>query len=490
MVEAAAPGSPSGAADVDRQSRPRGLAVRLVRTTAFKLTIIYLSVFVVLSIGLIGYISLTTARILDGQIEDAIDGEIAELSAEFERSGLFKIMRTVEQRSLRPDASVYLITDRRGDAVSGNVAALIANRDEGDSGDPFSVRYIRLIPEADGEGGPRRALAKIIELGGYRLLVGRDVEDRIAFSAIIRRSIRGAIVVVVALAVLSWVFLSRSVLRKVDAMAASSRQIVAGDLARRLPTDGSGDEFDRLAASVNVMLEQIERLHAGLQDVSQNVAHDLKTPLTRLRNRLDDMIRGSGDRDAQKRELEAAIGECDGLIKTFDALLTIARVESQSAGLSLTPVDLSALMIDMAEFYEPATDDVGMALVADIEPGIVIAGEATLLRNMLANLIDNALKYAAEPGARLELSLSAAGDSAVLSVRDHGPGVPEANRPRLTDRFVRLDASRSKPGAGLGLSLVKAIVIHHGGTLSLEEAAPGLRVTVALPLMAGGASTV
>lgn len=461
-------------------------ASRVVRTTAFKLTLIYLSVFAVLSIGLIGYISLTTSRLLDSQIETAINGEIEELSREFDQSGLFRVMRTIERRATLPDSSIYLILDRRGRPIAGNVAELSYEVERLAPDVAVPLRYARFTPadEIDGEPPQRRAVAKSKVMGAYRLLVGRDVEDRIEFSQIIRWSIRGAIVVVVALALVSWVFLSRSVLGKVDAIAASSRQIVAGDLTRRLPTDRSGDEFDRLAQSVNAMLDAIERLQSGLQEVSQNIAHDLKTPLTRVRNRLDDLLRDPPSAQERARLMGAAVEDCDTLIRTFDALLTIARVESHSAGVTLEPVDLSTLVADIAEFYEPAAEEAGMALTTCIAPDVAVQGEATLLRNLVANLMDNALKYGAQ--GTVELGVRADGDRALLTVRDQGPGVPAADRARLTDRFVRLDASRSKPGAGLGLSLVKAIASHHGATLSLEDGKPGLRVVVAFERLAAG----
>lgn len=469
-----------GAERAPRQGLRRG---RLVRTTAFKLTLVYLLVFVVLSLALIAYISSTTASLLDRQLNAAIDREVSELSDEFRDRGLFKLIETIERRSIRPDASVYLITDFSGNPIAGNVSQLMYDPAEASAGDTFPVRYIRLAQIDDPDAEAHRALATLSVLGGgYRLLVGRDVEDRIEFSQIIRRSIRGAIVVVVALALVSWIFLSRSVLRKVDGIAASSRQIVAGDLSRRLPTDDTGDEFDRLAKSVNGMLDEIERLHGGLQEVSQNIAHDLKTPLTRLRNRLDELSRHVGEPDRSEAELAAAIEECDQLIRTFDALLTIARVESHSAGVALEPTDLSALVRDMAEFYDPAAEDVGMTLETRVTPDLVVAGEPNLLRTMIANLLDNALKYGRGAEGRVELSVAREDDAAVLTVRDFGPGVEAADRGRLTERFVRGDAARSKPGAGLGLSMVKAIVGQHGGRMTLEDAEPGLAVRIALPL--------
>ncbi|ORE96121.1 ATPase, histidine kinase-, DNA gyrase B-, and HSP90-like domain-containing protein [Stappia sp. 22II-S9-Z10] len=456
---------------------------RLVRTTAFKLTIVYLLVFGGLALGLIAYISNTTKDIIDRQLESAIEGETVELDNEYRRAGLFRLMRIVEQRSMRPDANLYLITDFSGNPIAGNVAELLYDPSKATPGAAFPVLYTRLVPSEGAEGRTHRALARLSVLGGnYRLLVGRDVEDRIEFSGIISRAIRGAMVVVAVLALLSWAFISRVVLRKVDAIAGSTRQIVAGDLSRRLPTDGSGDEFDRLAAGVNTMLDEIERLHAGLQEVSQNIAHDLKTPLTRVRNRLDEMMRSAPEGEEREAMLAATVEECDQLIRTFDALLTIARVESHTTAVALEPTDLSAVVADMAEFYEPAAEDAGMSLVTKFAPGLRIPGEPTLLRTMIANLLDNAMKYGTSPTNVVDLTLAREGDWAVLTVRDHGQGVGDRDRARLTDRFVRMDAARSKPGAGLGLSMVKAIVGHHGGQLALQDAAPGLAVRITLPL--------
>ncbi|WMS41651.1 HAMP domain-containing sensor histidine kinase [Acuticoccus sp. MNP-M23] len=459
---------------------------RLFRTTAFKLSLAYLCVIVVLSLGLIAYISSTTARLFDRQLETAIDREIAELNAEYEASSLFKVMRTIGRRAMQPDASVYLVTDFSGNPLAGNVSELMYDPAVVSENVAFPVRYMRFKPgEGENNEEAHRALVKLSVLGGgYRLLVGRDVEDRIEFATIIRRSIRGAIIVVVGLGLLSWIFLSRSVLRKVDAVAASSQKIIGGDLARRLPVDGSGDEFDRLAHSVNAMLDEINRLHSGLQEVSQNIAHDLKTPLTRLRNRLDEAMRSPPAASRAPEILGPAIEECDHLIRTFEALLTIARVESNAAGVALARTDLSALLEDIAEFYDPAAEDAGMSLVAKIAPGVVIDGEPTLLRTMMANLLDNALKYGASPTGQVDLVLERTDAEATIVVRDFGTGVANEDLPRLTDRFVRMDAARTKPGAGLGLAMVKAVVGHHGGRLTLDDAGPGFRVSIALPLPA------
>ena len=262
-----------------------------------------------------------------------------------------------------------------------------------------------------------------------------------------------------------------------------------GDLAGRLPVSGSGDELDRLAQSLNLMLARIEQLMAGLREVSDNIAHDLKTPLNRLRNRVEEALREPYDEAANRETLERTIEEADGLIKTFNALLSIARLEAGAGGENREKLDLAALVSDVAELYEPVAEERGIALKAEASTPIVIHGDRQLLGQAITNLIDNALKYGAptaeggngwapEVGVRAETHDGVA----EIIVTDRGPGVPAAERERVLARFVRLEASRSEPGSGLGLSLVAAVARLHGGSLRLEDNEPGLRVVLTLPM--------
>src|SRR5680860_553322 len=284
-----------------------------------------------------------------------------------------------------------------------------------------------------------------------------------------------------------WV--SRKLLTRIDAISATSRTIMEGNLTGRLPVHGSGDELDRLSENLNLMLARIEQLMAGLREVSDNIAHDLKTPLNRLRNRVEEALREPCDETAYRKTLERTIEEADGLIKTFNALLSIARLEAGAGGENRGKLDMAALVRDVAELYEPVAEEQGIALKADAATPIVIHGDRQLLGQAIANLIDNALKYGAPTAEggngwapEVEVRAQASEGVAQIIVSDRGPGVPAPERSRVLGRFVRLEASRSEPGSGLGLSLVAAVARLHGGSLRLEDNEPGLRVVLALPM--------
>jgi signal transduction histidine kinase len=270
-------------------------------------------------------------------------------------------------------------------------------------------------------------------------------------------------------------------------MTATAQTIMAGDLAGRLPVAGTGDELDRLADHVNAMLDRIVALMRGLTEVSDNIAHDLKTPLTRLRNRCEQALRHKRDVVDYRAVLEATIAESDELIRTFDALLMIARAESGHARDNMTEFDAAEIARDVAELYEPLADENGLALKLDASGKALVRGNRELVSQALANLVDNAIKYAGQQsrlnGERAEILVKAGsdGERITLSVEDRGPGIGEADRNRVVERFVRLEQSRSQPGSGLGLSLASAVARLHGGELKLEDNKPGLRSIIALP---------
>jgi signal transduction histidine kinase len=261
---------------------------------------------------------------------------------------------------------------------------------------------------------------------------------------------------------------------------------MAGDLAGRLEITGTGDEFDRLAESLNAMLERIEALLHGLKDVSDNIAHDLKTPLTRLRNRLEAALAGPENTAAYKATVEATIEESDRLIHIFNALLMIARIEAGLPDTAMTEVEAGAILRDVAELYEPLAEEKGIALTVRSPQAISLKGNRELLGQAVANLVDNAIKHAPAAGdgkrsVEVVISAERVGNEVALRVADNGCGVPEGDRERVLQRFVRLEKSRSEPGSGLGLSLVAAVVRLHHGTIELGDAGPGLTVTIRLP---------
>ncbi|WP_210336261.1 ATP-binding protein [Methylobrevis albus] len=463
---------------------------RLFRTTALKLSLLYLVVFGGLTAFLLGYISYNTTALLSRTQESSISAEIASLTEDYRRGGIRRLVETVLQRSRWPSASLYMVTDFSGRTVVGNVADLPMTVFANSDGTPQPVIYRRL--EGDG-ARDYTAMVQVFQLpGGFRLLVGRDVSEREEFGLVIRDSVRLAIIVIALTGLASWIFVGRRVLKRVEGVAETSRRIVSGDLSRRLDVVGSGDEFDNLAGSLNGMLDRIEQLMVGLKEVSDNVAHDLKTPLTRLRTRLETVLRTARSDADYRAAIETSVEEADALIRTFDALLRIARVEAGSAGEVASDLDAAVVLADVGELYEPVVEDAGGRLELDVEGPLPVHANRALLSQALANLIDNAIKYALPdpetetvradaPPPRIRIVGRRTGALVHLSVVDEGPGVPEQDRERATQRFVRLDASRSRQGSGLGLSLVAAVARYSGGSFRLADAGPGLAAVIQLP---------
>ncbi len=458
---------------------------KLFRTTTFRLSLTYLALFSAAAIVAIFYIYWNTTVLLSRQLNQTIDAELKGLAEQYRGGGLDQLVRIVAERSQTPGNSLYLVADKEGTQLAGNLSAVSPQL--WDSLGPVEFVYSRPAP-----GGVERrlAFANVFRLpGGYRLIVGRDIEDRRELSRLIRTTMLWGLGVMAIVGIGGGYWVSRRLLARIDNLSATTRTIMEGDLAGRLPVSGSGDELDRLAQSLNLMLARIEQLMAGLREVSDNIAHDLKTPLNRLRNRVEEALREPYDEAANRETLERTIEEADGLIKTFNALLSIARLEAGAGGENREKLDLAALVSDVAELYEPVAEERGIALKAEASTPIVIHGDRQLLGQAITNLIDNALKYGAptaeggngwapEVGVRAETHDGVA----EIIVTDRGPGVPAAERERVLARFVRLEASRSEPGSGLGLSLVAAVARLHGGSLRLEDNEPGLRVVLTLPM--------
>jgi signal transduction histidine kinase len=319
-------------------------------------------------------------------------------------------------------------------------------------------------------------------------VVGRDIEDQRTLLFAIYRSIGLGTGLLVLLGLGGSVLISRHIQSRIEAMSAASASIMAGNLTDRIPTDGSGDELDRLALQLNKMLGRIEQLMVGLREVSDNIAHDLKTPLNRLRNRAEAALADSRGAEAWKLGLERVIDEADDLIKTFNALLLIARLEAGATPDDFATLDLSRLAADVADLYEPVAEEAGFRLVCTAAPAILIRANRQLLGQALANLIDNALKYSIAGNGAREIAISADREDqyAKLVVADRGRGIAPEDRERALKRFVRLEESRSLPGTGLGLSLVAAVTRLHLGSVTLEDNQPGLRVVIKVPLAPSG----
>jgi len=469
---------------------------KLIRTTAFRLTLVYLFLFALFAASLLGYFAWNTRRLINEQITTTVNGEIAEITDLYNRRGLWRLAGTLGTRALRPGANLYLVTTPEGRAFGGNVESLSPGVMASTG---WSETAYRRLDEQDTAN--HRALVRVTELSnGFRLLVGRDLEERRRLFGIVANAAQWSLLVVIVLGLGGGIFVARRVLRRIDAMTGTTQRIMAGDLTGRLPVGRSGDELDRLAENLNAMLERIEALMAGLKEVSDNIAHDLKTPLTRLRNRAEEALAKSGCEADYRAALERTIEESDGLIRTFNALLMIARAESGQARGNMDDFDAADVAGGIHELYEPLAEDDGMTLKVKTQTA-PLHGNRELIGQALANLVENAIKYG-KPDAetagtvvsmdarQITIEAKREGDQVLLSVTDRGPGIPEVDRKHVVERFVRLEASRTMPGSGLGLSLASAVATLHGGELRLGDAQPGLVATLALPARAGAGDRV
>ena len=454
---------------------------KLLRTTVFKLSLVYLVVFAIGAGLVLMRVGMNVKELFDDQIDQTVEAEIAGLSEQYRQGGIRRLVETVERRANQPGSSLYLVTTFAGERITGNVAQLPVGVLERPG--LIETRYAR----TDGVVAEHRALARIFLLpGGFRLLVGRDLEDREALRGMMLRALLTSLGWLVLIGTAGGIFVAMRVLRRVDAMSASAQTIMSGDLSQRLPRTGSGDELDRLATSLNAMLERIGELMKGLQEVSDNIAHDLKTPLTRLRNGVDEALRSAQSPDDYRACLEKVVEESEGLIRVFNALLMIARLESGAAQEAMQHFDVAEVARDVAELYDAVAEEQGVMLTLDVDAPLMMRGGRELIGQALANLVDNAIKHGQpqESGAQVVVNIAARrmGNRIELTVADRGPGVAAQDRARVLERFVRLEGSRSRPGSGLGLSLASAVARLHHGALRLDDNEPGLRVTIDLPV--------
>ncbi|MDQ0319627.1 signal transduction histidine kinase [Pararhizobium capsulatum DSM 1112] len=458
----------------------------LFRTTAVRLSAVYLILFSLCAAFLVIYVTAMSQRLLEQQTRDAVNAEVEQIETIYNRAGVNGLLRTLERRARQPGANLYVIAGPTGEILAGNVASLEPGLldHEGWTGQAF--RYQRYTDESRKEA--HVALAHVLVLdNGLRVLVGRDLQEPEKFRVLVRQALMVALGIMGIGALIIWFAIGRNALKRIDRMSDASTRIMAGDLSQRLPMSGSGDEFDRLSESLNAMLGRIEKLNEGLRQVSDNIAHDLKTPLTRLRNKAEAALAHKTTANGYRTSLEEIIGESDQLIRTFNALLMISRVEAGGAAAEMSDIDLATIVADCVELYEPVAEEQALRLIAEVPGPLHVSGNRELIGQALGNLIDNAIKYAeGAEDPEIRVSLARRGEFAVIAVADHGPGVPAGKREDVVARFVRLDDSRSKPGTGLGLSLVEAVMEMHHGSLELsdttpESQTPGLTVAMVFP---------
>jgi len=449
------------------------------RTATFRLAFAYLCLFAVSVMLLLGFIYWRTAGFMATQSDETIRAEVQGLAEQYKRRGIFGLQSIIIERSSRVgQRSLYLLS-QHGTPLAGNLSQWPPDAVE-TAKEWINFSYERGV-EGDKEVRPGRAFQVQLPLG-YKLLVGRDTKEVNAVESTIRTTLLWALAITGFFGVAGGVWISRNVIKRLEIINRTSREIMSGDLTRRIPVRGNRDELDDLATNLNQMLEQIERLMMGMREVADNIAHDLRTPLNRLRNKLEGALIGHASREETMQALESAIAEADGLISTFNSLLLIAEAETGAHRDALEQVDLSEVVHDIADLYEPAAEDRGITLKFVAPSHVRVRGNRSLLARAAANLVENALKYTPHGGAvTVAVGVGVHDDRPMLSVRDSGPGIPEADRERVLDRFVRLERSRNTPGSGLGLSLVAAVARMHEATITLEDAKPGLLATLSFP---------
>jgi signal transduction histidine kinase len=443
---------------------------RLVKTHAFRLASLYFVVFAVSVLGVLLFVYWMSADFVERQTQATLDAEIAGLAEQYAQRGISGLVQIVAARSAgdRGDGMLYLVTDSDGHPLAGNITGWPEGTPVAGGRVAFTVQM-----KVKGTTQTRPAQGALIVIpDGYRLLVARDISDAALYRERIKMTLLWSGLVALVVGLIGGAVMSRNLLRRVEQVNRTAERVMGGNLSDRVPLRGTRDEFDQLAANLNNMLEQIERLMSGMREVSDNIAHDLRTPLARLRARLELSLIGAHD-GVQTEAVRAAIDEADRLLATFNALLSIAEAESGARRSAAEPLDLAQTARAAAELYEPVAEEKGRALKLDVEPGIMIRGDRHLLSQALANLLDNALKYG---GGEVLLSAHQQDGRAALEVSDTGPGIPEEEREAVFDRFVRLEPSRSTPGNGLGLSLVRAVARLHNGTVALGDNRPGLKV--------------
>jgi len=452
----------------------------LLHTSTFRLALIYMVLFAGSVLILLGFIYWSTVTYMSEQTDATIRAEITGLAEQYRQRGLNGLEKTISERVERnPNgSSVYLFATPKLQPLAGNLSPWPDATPGPDGWLDFEFKD----PGAGGRVFQARARVFILQ-DGLHLLVGRDTRELKATQQLITRALLWGVAITLALALLGGVVMSRGMLRRIELINQTSRDIMAGDLSRRIPIRGSGDELDQLAGNLNSMIDEIERLMDGIRHVSDNIAHDLRTPLTRLRNRLEQLQIDLEDGSPYREQVEQGITEADQLLATFAALLRIARIEAGGHTAKFKPVELAELTRDAVELYEALAEDKNLRFSAHIEDGISLDGDRDLLFQALTNLLDNAIKYT-PAGGTVALELKRSGSTADIAISDSGRGIAEAERDKVVQRFYRLESSRSTPGSGLGLSLVKAVARLHRATLLLDDNAPGLKATLRLPLAA------
>jgi signal transduction histidine kinase len=446
----------------------------LFRSAGFRFGVIYALLLAISATALAIFLWWSTAGLLDRQTEAAINADAQALAERWTDGGLPALMVTVEDRLAQniDDDAIYFLADASMKRLAGNLASW-----------PPSVAETGAWYELPIMRAGMRSLANVQRYdlpGGFHLLIGRDVQVRAQLRKMLTDALLWAVVVVFLMATAGALVVRNLFRRTLANVSATATAIAGGDFAQRVRLTGRGDEFDQVAEVINDMLDRIGRLMDGVRQVSNAIAHDLRTPITRARTRLEDAALHAETPDDLRAAIERATVDLDGIVAVFQALLRIAEIEAGSRRSSFARVDLAPLLAEVADLYGALAEDRGIVLTLETPDAVPAYGDKAMIQQAIANLVDNAVKFSPEGGTvRLTASVSS---MVFVSVSDQGPGIALDERERATDRFYRGESARSTPGSGLGLSLVLAVAHLHGGELRLEDSMPGLRAILAVPL--------
>lgn len=446
----------------------------LLRSAGVRFAALYAALFGISALALALFLWWATAGLLDRQVDAAIRADAQGLREQLEDGGLPGLILTIRDRLAQnvDDDAIYLLVDASLHRIAGNL-------EHWPDGVPTTGQRFELPIQREG----MRSLARVDRFdlpGGYQLLIGRDVEVRARLRGLLTDALLWALLAVVVLGS-AGALVVRGLFRSTLAdVSQTTEAIIAGDLSRRVPLSGRGDEFDRLAETINDMLERIARLMGGVRQVSNAIAHDLRTPITRARTRLEDAALHASCEADLRAAIERAQTDLDGVVAVFQALLRIAEIEAGARRSAFAAFDLPPLLAGLAELYGAVAEERSLQLELRCPEQLGVFGDRELIQQAVANLLDNAIKFS-PPGGPVLLEAAIDGAAFTIAVADRGPGIPEPDRRRATERFFRGESARHTPGSGLGLSLVQAVATLHGGELALLDNDPGLRCQLRLP---------
>jgi signal transduction histidine kinase len=451
-----------------------------LKSSAVRITLVYVLLFSLSVSIILGFVYWSTVVYKTQQTDDDINAEIKALSTIYASRGYPGLIKVLSERveQQRPgDSTLYLLADDQYQRLVGNI-----NRWPTLAYDTEGWLDFKLDDTLDKDSKGFNARARTFEVEGrFNLLVGQGMKDLATLNALVGRALIWGLMLTVALGLIGGVMMRQTLRSRLGSINQISRKIMMGDLRKRIATRGTGDEFDELANNLNSMLDRIEHGIDGVRRVSDNIAHDLKTPLARMKNRVEELKLKVAGNTEEEAAVDQIIHEADGLLATFNALLRIARIEYSEQRKGFKPVDVNSILQDIQELYEPLIEEKGQSLEVEISEPMVIPADRDMLFQAFANLLDNAIKYTPEAG-HISIQSYQKGDHWFIEISDDGPGIPAHEYDKVTQRFYRLDQSRSSPGSGLGLALVHAVLKLHELELSFMDNSPGLTVCVSLQL--------